>query len=133
MTPLNITYNIMQEIYKDLLLFDKNLLDNTNEFFSFFQVWKKSDVYLIDCGYVRFEPYYNLRAATVHGMFHKTPFKHLQLINSMLYLYLEDHPGIDVLECQVPKSMIGVNHLVKGFAGEPVKLKDGLLIYNIRR
>ena len=133
MIPLNLHLLSMQRIYKDLLSFDQNLSGTADEFFSFYKVWSMSDVYKIPCGYLRFEPYNYLKAATVHGMFNKNPFRDLQLINSMLYLYLEDHPAIDTLECQVPKSLKGVNHLVKGFAREPSKSKGDLLIYTIRR
>ena len=86
------------------------------EFLTFFDNWRKSDVYEVEAGYLRFEPYPEHGAATVHGLFLKNPFRSCGNIKSMLDLYLAEHPEFRHLECHVDKKFRGVLKLVAPLA-----------------
>lgn len=102
------------------------------EFLTFYENWKKSDVYEIECGYLRFEPYPTYGAATVHGLFTKNPFRSCENIKSMLDWYLGEHPEFNRLECHVNNRFRGVRKLVASLAHSSVQCDSKTIFYRGR-
>lgn len=114
-------YPVHMSMDKLIKVYDKSLgtTDSTGEpgeFLRFYDNWTKSNVFGIPSGFLRFEPYPHLGAATVHGMFFKNPFKDSKNIEDMLYFYLSAHPEFSHLECHVDKKFRGVLKLVAPLA-----------------
>lgn len=127
------TLPVALDMYNWVGLVTARIRCKDEDFLAFYQVWKRCDVYAVPCGIIRFEPYPKQRAATFHGLVDKNPYPDLPLLKSMLYLYLEEHQGIDVLECHVPSGNRGVERLVKQVMTYEKLAKNGDKIYLIRR
>lgn len=102
---------------------------NAVGFFDFVRVWRKSDVYKLPCGYIRFEPYPGYGAATVHGIFTSNPFYHIQLLKDMLNYYMGQNPWLDRLECILPKEYKGLTKLARKIAHGEQESKHSITFY----
>ena len=99
------------------------------KFFDFVRVWRKSAVYELPCGYIRFEPYPGYGAATVHGIFTSNPFYHIQLIKDMLNYYMGQNPWLDHIECIVPKKYQGIIKLARKVTNNWQEAKENFIFY----
>lgn len=99
------------------------------EFLSFYANWAKSLVYKLHSGFIRVEPYPELKCATIHGMFFKNPFKDRENIKSVLDYYLSEHPDFTHLECHVDRKFRGVVKLVAPLATSST-YRDGVWIFH---
>ena len=105
-------------------------VSHTSEgFFDLVRTWRKSDVYEIPCGYLRFEPYPLHKAATVHGIFVGNPFPHIQLIKEMLIYYMGLSDWLDTIECVVPINETGIAKLVRKIA-HTEKKNEAFIFFN---
>lgn len=106
-----------------------NMMDDIpGAFMTFHQLWSTSHVYKIPCGYLRFEPYPSLGAATLHGIIYSNPFRDLSLFEEVLNFYLQTHPMIHRIECHVPKDAFrGLHKLVSSVADESQDVEDRII------
>jgi hypothetical protein len=117
-----LTLHTISRLY-GLMLGASDVSDDPGAFLRFHHLWSASDVYEIPCGYLRFEPYPHLRAATVHGIFDSNPFYHTNLVKELLDFYLEHDGRVDRLECHIPRRFGGLHKLVSSLAN--VSKEDG--------
>lgn len=102
-----IELNTIIRLYK--LMLDAGYIEaDSDTLFKFHDLWMNSHVYEVPFGYIRFEPYPRIGAATVHGIFDSNPFPHTNLIKNVLDLYLKDHPRIGRVECRIPAKFRGI-------------------------
>ncbi len=129
--PVRLSMAELIRVY-DASLGTTDSVGKPGEFLHFYDNWCHSNVYKIPSGFIRFEPYSKLGAATVHGMFFGNPFKDSKNIINVLNLYLEIHPEFSHLECHVLEKFRGVSKLVSRISHSSTH-RDGKWIFSFGR
>ena len=115
------------EIY-ETLTGKTDLTGDEGEFLRFYDVWGKSMIFRIHSGLIRFEPYPDKGAATVHGVFYGNPYKDVKAIKNLLDYYMKMHPEIKRLECHVENRFRGVRKFASKIANFST-LRDGKWVF----